>query len=182
MKKIVIFILILFVFFITNSRLAYCQTPDSSSVDTTFVLKVDYSKNLDQMIADGNYNGKNDYINEKNFSMAIKLTGKKNEEAKIFNFNKNISSEEIIEKMENSCFRPATLPELLALGESNPEIQISVVALGTICYISYENEKAEYVCNVPYLILDPNDNGKMLGMINTDGDWNKSFYFLAIHK
>ena len=180
MKKIIFFILVLFAISTTN---VYSQIPDSLFVDTTFVLKVDCSKTYEQMVSDGNYNGKNDYVNKKNFPLTTECAGKTiNVIAKIFNFNENISSADIIEIMNNNCFRPANLLELLALGETNPEIQISIVALGSICYIPYKNDATEYICYVPYLNLDPSDMGRIIGIIDFEGNWNNNFHFLGIHK
>ena len=64
--------------------------------NSEFVMTVDYSKTLEQMIAEGKYEYRiNDDIKTKNFPLPVKLIGKKIDGIyKIYFFNESISSEE----------------------------------------------------------------------------------------
>jgi len=98
-------------------------------------LTVDYSRTLKEMINAGNYGWANDDITEKNFPLPTKLLGKKiTASTKLFHFDRRISSEDAISEMNKAGYRPATLAELLALGEAHPELQkeFPIVALGSV--------------------------------------------------
>lgn len=95
-------------------------------------VTVDYSRTLEAMIAAGNYNYANESIIPRNFP----LTGEGQVELDLclVHFNRDITSEEAIKELEKMGMRPATLPELLALGEKYPEEQRQhpIIALGNV--------------------------------------------------
>lgn len=98
-------------------------------------LTVDYGRTVKQMIKAGKYNGVNSDITEKNFPLPTELIGQKTSvSGKLFHFGKDISSEDVIFEMDKSGYRPATLPELLALGEAHPDLQrqFPIIALGSV--------------------------------------------------
>lgn len=98
-------------------------------------LTVDYCQSLQQMIVSGNYGWTNSDITENNFPLPTEFLDKKiTVSTKLFHFNRDISSEDVIFEMEKVGYRPATLPELLALGKTYPELQkdFRIVALGSI--------------------------------------------------
>jgi len=97
------------------------------------ILSVDYSKTLDLAIADGKYDRVDSAISVKNFPVVSGI--KVAIFTSLFQFvDGDISSEDVIKEMDRRGFRPATLMELLALGETHPELQrqFPIIALGTI--------------------------------------------------
>jgi len=102
-------------------------------------LVVDYTKTVEQAIADGKYDWKNGDVTAKNFPISPEMVGKKVEVAtKLFHFNRDISSEDVISEMDKDGYRPATLMELLVLGCLFPELQrqFPIVALGSVWRIA----------------------------------------------
>lgn len=98
------------------------------------ILNIDYTKTIEQAIADGNYDWKNDNITAQHFPVSPEMIGKKAEvSAKLFHFNRDISSDDVISEMDKAGYRPATLMELLVLGFLFPELQrqFPIVALGS---------------------------------------------------
>ncbi len=102
-----------------------------SAVHQTFQVLVDYGKTLQEMIEEGKYDWVNDNITQENFPLQGK--GKEDLQIELFHFGRAVTSKEAIEEMEKAGFRPATLPELLALGAKHPDLQkdFLIVALGS---------------------------------------------------
>ena len=101
-------------------------------------LIVDYSKTVEKMIAAGKYDWKNSDITNKHFPLLAELSGQKTAVSKLFHFNRGISSDDVISEMDKAGYRPATLPELLALGEIQPDLQrqFPIIALGSIWHVT----------------------------------------------
>ena len=140
-------------------------------------LIIDYSRNLKQMIKAGKYAWANKEITEEHFPLLTRVRGKKIQiSAKLFYFNRSISSSDVISEMEKEGYRPATLAELLALGEEYPAIQTEfpVVALGFIW--SFNNSGRR----VTVLRFGGSRRGVHLYWFNIN--WNDTFRFLAIRK
>lgn len=109
--------------------------PVQETKDGEFVLRINYSRTLNQMIAAGQYDWTNSGINEENFPLPIEMSDQNIElKAKLFHFNRSISRDQIIAEMDKAGFRPATLSELLSLGEADPELQrqFPVIALASL--------------------------------------------------
>jgi hypothetical protein len=141
------------------------------------ILVVDYSRTFQKMIDAGNYGWVNDYIIEKNFPIPEKLKIKKAEiSTKLFHFNYNISSKDLITEMDKTGYRPGTLLELLALGESHPELQkeFTIVALGSI----WRDTRDRF--GVPALSFVGNRRGLFLFWISR-GFFN-DYRFLGVYK
>jgi hypothetical protein len=138
-------------------------------------LVVDYSQNLEQMIKIGKYKWISKSITENNFPLAIELSGKKVVvSAKLFNFSKEISSEEVIYEMKKEGCHPATFAELLALGKIIPELQeqFPIVSLGFIWRSNYN------FCRVT--CLGSGGYGRELYVLWFDKIWTTNYHFLAI--
>lgn len=105
-----------------------------------FRLVVDYGKSLEQMIAAGHYNWKNDNITTKRFP--IEGEGVVEFEARYFNFDHNISSENAVEEIEqadkDNPWTPAKIEHTLALGASFPEEQrkFPIIGLGSVAKVN----------------------------------------------
>lgn len=99
------------------------------------LMTIDYSKSIDDLVIMGNY-----YVHvKKNLSKAFAKVGQSQEDtiithkAVLLNFNRSISSEDVVAEMVVRGLRPATAHELLALGHAYPKLQgeVWVVALGS---------------------------------------------------
>ena len=142
-----------------------------------FDLSIDYSRTVQEMINAGNYGWTNNNITEKHFPLPTELNGKKvSVLTKLFHFNRLISSNDAIAEMDKVGYRPATLPELLALGETHPEIQkeFSVVALGSVWRYAFDFRA------VPVLNFD--GDLRKLSLYWFGRDWADYYRFLGIRK
>ena len=140
-------------------------------------LTVDYTKTVEQAIADGNYDWKNSDVTAKNFPISPEMIGKKVDiSGRLFHFDRNINSKEAIKEMDSDGCRPAILMELLALGATHPELQrqFPVVALGSVWRDSDGNRR------VP--VLDVGDSGRQLDLGYFDSGWSASYRFLGVRK
>ncbi|MFA5644582.1 MAG: hypothetical protein WC928_03610 [Patescibacteria group bacterium] len=109
----------------------------SKPSEESITLVVDYSRTLQEMINAGNYGWSNKEITAKNFPISPEMTGKKVEvSAKLFHFNRDSNNETSIFEMDKDGYRPATLAELLVLGETQPDLQsqFPIIALGSILH------------------------------------------------
>lgn len=145
----------------------------SSSGRPTFILEVDGTLTLEQMIANGKYNWKNDDITSKKYPIADKT--KRTAHMELFHFDRDISSEKAVKEMEKAGFRPATIEELLTLGENQPELQrqFPIIALGSVAGFSFGR-------SVPYLGSGGGDRN--LGLNYWAGGWNADVRFLGVRK
>ncbi len=131
MKKIIAFVLVLFAIVIVNNS-AYSQSSDSlfSISNTTYKLKIDYMKKIGELISDCNLVFFSPCINDKKPSPVTELTGLKvKASAKLFHFNRYVSDEDVITKMNQAGYRPATIFELLAFAKKYHKVQKQSVIL-----------------------------------------------------
>lgn len=148
-----------------------------NSADGEIKLTVDYTKTIEQAIADGKYDWKDSDITAKNFPISPEMIGKKSDvSAKLFHFNRDISSDDVISEMDKSGYRPATLMELLVLGILFPELQrqFPIVALGSIWHDGFDYR------HVPYLNVFGSRRG--LNLCGFDGGWDAHDRFLGVRK
>lgn len=140
-------------------------------------LVIDYTKTVEQVIADSNYDWKNDDITAQHFPVSPEMIGKKAEvSAKLFHFNRGISSDDVISEMDKAGYRPATLMELLVLGFLFPELQrqFPIVALGSVWH-----DAGDYRL-VPY--LDVYGYKRELDLSWFGRDWDAPCRFLGVRK
>lgn len=99
---------------------------------STHRFKVNYSRSISDSVKAGNYGWKNDDITNQNFPSTE--SGEKEVDGAIYHFNKTTTSPDVIAEMKRDGYRPATMKELLAFGEQNPELQrqFPIVALGSV--------------------------------------------------
>ena len=146
--------------------------------EENITLTVDYSRTLKEMINAGNYGWANDDITEKNFPLPTKLLGKKiTASTKLFHFDRRISSEDAISEMNKAGYRPASLPELLALGEIHPELQkdFPIVALGSV-WCGEDGHR-----DVPVLTFNDSRRELYLGWLDYH-DWDDYCRFFGVRK
>jgi len=91
------------------------------SARPSYIVVVDYSRSLAEMIKAGKYDWVHGNINENNFP--VKGIGRHEVSVVLFHFNRVISSEDAMSEMKRTGYRPARIEELLALGENYPDLQ-----------------------------------------------------------
>ncbi len=97
---------------------------------------VDFTKTLEEMIAAGKYDWRNNVITSQLFP--IVGNGTVVVDAKLFHFGRSTTSNEVERELETAGYRSATIAELLAFGASFPEVQrqFPVIALGSVTKVS----------------------------------------------
>ena len=93
---------------------------------------VDFGKSLEEMIAAGKYDWRNNDITSARFP--ITGGGRVSVDAKLFHFNRTMTSDEVGRELDKAGYRSATIAELLAFGAAFPEVQrqFPVIALGSV--------------------------------------------------
>jgi len=155
------------------------EKTNTSQVIVTDDVKfsVDYSKTVEQAVADGKYDWKNSDVTAEHFPISPEMIGKKVDiSGRLFHFDRNISSEDAIKEMDSDGCRPATLMELLALGVTHPELQrqFPIIALGSVWRDSDDRRQ------VPFLDVDDDDRG--LSLYYFGSGWDASCRFLGVRK
>jgi len=142
-----------------------------------FRFTVDYGQSLDQMIAVGHYDWMNDDITAKRFPIVGE--GVVEFEARLFHFNRSISSETAVGKIKEADpenpWIPAKIEYLLAFGEKFSEEQrkFPIIGLGSVARVN------DYR-SVPYLYEDGSERDLSLDWWY--GDWRSGCRFLAVRK
>lgn len=97
-----------------------------------FMVTVDYSRNLPEMTKAGRYDFASEYITAENFPVIGE--GKAELEIVLVHFDREMESDDVLAEFEKLGLRAITLPELLAFGETHPEVQreFPIVALGSV--------------------------------------------------
>lgn len=120
-------------------------------------------KTLKQLIEEQKFDYVDSDITEKNFPISKREHG----EYKVYSFNKQMSSEDVIKEMEKDGYSPATLLELLEYkGDEH-----YLVALGSVCELGGNRR-------VPALWYVARERG--LGLHSWDGDWDSFCRFLSV--
>ncbi|MFA6463543.1 MAG: hypothetical protein WCV55_00900 [Candidatus Paceibacterota bacterium] len=142
-------------------------------VPEPIILTIDYTKSLEEMVVAGLYDWKNDNLDAKRFP--VKGTGTTEVEAKIFHFNRNISSEDAKRLIEEAGYEVAKTEHLLAFGAKYPDEQrkFPIVALGSAHEVVGDRR-------VPCLDGDVSRRGLYLHW--WDFGWNSDCRFLAVRK
>ncbi len=142
----------------------------------TYTVEVDYGLPLDEAIAAGKYDTVDNTITAENFP-----SDKKSKETfgiTLFDFKKGMTTDEVLAEFDKLGLRPATLPELLALGAAHPELQreFLIMALGSIW------QGADGSNNVS--ILGGGGNKRNLGLtwFKRDDIWESRLHFAAVRK
>ena len=149
------------------------QTPSSPN-QSTFPLTLDYSQSLPTMIAAGGYDWVNSDITAEHFP--ITGEGQIEVEVTLFHFNRSMSSEPVLEELDQAGFRPAKIEELVALGVKERDLQkkFPIVALGSVWRGS---DGRRYVPD-----LDWSGRGRSLGLLWLGDEWVGSCRFAAVRQ
>jgi hypothetical protein len=104
-----------------------------ADVADIYMVSVDYTKDLREMIKDGNYDSIDKNITTSRFP--FENTGRVDLQIILIYFNRYMSNENVLREMDMMVppLRPATLPELLAFGRTYPDRQcyMNILALGS---------------------------------------------------
>lgn len=140
----------------------------------TFMVTVDYARGLPEMIKAGKYDYANDDITAEHFPIVGE--GKQGLEILLVHFGKDMESNDVLSELGKLGLRPATLPELLAFGETHPEIQreFPIIALGSV----WQNRDGSR--HVPY--LGGWCGGRELFLIWFGDRWSGDCRFAAVRK
>jgi hypothetical protein len=97
-----------------------------------FCVQVNYDLQLEVAIKDSEYTCKSDGIIDNKFPS--KRSGSAKIDIRLVHFGKNISSKDVLKKIDKMGLRPAEFLELLALGAKHPNEQgeYPIVALGSV--------------------------------------------------
>lgn len=127
---------------------------------------------LSELIARGKYDWVNSDITPARFPVT-EIPELKDE--KLFNFGRNISTEDAKAEMDKQGYRPATMAELLVYGAKNPDVQRKnpIVALGSVAQI----DSIDCVG-----VLYELGSRRRLSLDRVDGGWNGRYRFLAVRK
>ena len=153
------------------------DTPEASNRPEEFEIVVDFTMTLEQMVAAGKYDWKNDDIIAKQFSVAG--DGRIECEARLFHFERSIAAEDperaIREAVPVGQWEPAKIEHLLAFGARYPDEQRKnpIVCLGSV-----SNSEVFGRRHVPYLyrrVL-----GRSLHLDWYSNGWHSFYRFLAV--
>ena len=138
-----------------------------------YSITVNYSLSLEEMVAAGRYDWKNNDITAKHFS--VKGEGVVDVDIELVHFDRVMdSSDEVIREL-NVGLRPAKIEELLAFGAKYPDVQrqFPIVALGSVW--QHLDDR-----HVPFLWGYSDERYLYLDWF---GDrWRGNFRFLAVRK
>ncbi len=137
------------------------------------VLIVDYGQALEQMIAAGRYDWKNDDITAKRFPIEGK--GTVEFEAVLFHFDKDISSEDAKKQIEEAGYEVGKIEHILSFGANYPEEQgkFPIVGLGSVGEVRGSRR-------VPYLRGSVSE--RYLDLNWWGSDWLARCRFLGVRK
>lgn len=138
-------------------------------------LAVNYSKNLNEMIAPGRYDWLDPRIVSKNFPIKENFGGRMvHLTARLFHFKETMYTDEIISQIEKTDYRLGKLPELMAFGSAYPNLQrgVSIIALGQPTGIN-----GSYL--VPGLTKSSNQS-RIVKLFSFQGVWPPICHFLAV--
>jgi len=138
-----------------------------------YKVTVDYGKTLGEMIGACRLDWVNRDLTQEHFP----ITGEGVQEVEVilFHFNRAMRSYRVLAEIKKQGYRPATLPELLALGASQPELQrqFPIVCLGSAWWSPCGDR------GVPCLGWD--SSGRCLNLSWFDDyDWDGYCRFLAV--
>lgn len=143
---------------------------------TSYLVKVDYDKTVEELAEEGKYDSKNDDVNSIHFPSTE--SGQAELSVYLFEFKHFIRSEAILRKMDKLGFRPTTTKELLSLGAQYPSLQSSrfIMSLGGTLWRGYDDR----IC-LPDLSNYWYDT-RLLGISFFDSYWYPGWRFAAVRK
>lgn len=147
-----------------------------SGTAESYQLTVDYGCSLADMVTAGRYDYVNDNIPARNFP--IEGSGKVELDCVLVHLDCTASTKKVKQEIDKRGLRPTTIEELLAFGETYPEVQreFPVVELGSSWVLS-----DGYRC-VACLWGNPGDRDLDLRWDDSEDRWGPDYRFLAVRK
>ncbi len=149
--------------------------PNAQSVGPTYPVAVNYILSLEEMIAAGRYDWKNDDITAKHFPM--KGEGIADVDIQLVHFGHMMdSSDKVIRELDKMGLRPASIEELLAFGAKYPDVQrqFPIVVLGSLW------RRLDGDHSVPF--LHGLGSGRRLRLGLFESGWRGLYRFAAVRK
>ncbi|MEI7452237.1 MAG: hypothetical protein WCK37_03480 [Candidatus Falkowbacteria bacterium] len=179
MRKITL-LLLLGASFMTRAQSDFQKT-DENYGGTIFTVQniiftINYSRTVNDIIIFGKY----DFVDSELAVRSCCEDGKTKKDnvkvlARLFHFSVELGSDLILAEIKAAGYRPATLLELLTFDEVvgiPPQSSHEVVALGSLIKCSNNHFGVPFINN--------NYLGRSLDLAWYNGDWETSYYFLAI--
>ncbi len=140
----------------------------------TILLTVDETKTVEDLVTEGKYDWSNSNVTSENFSCPENGT-KIEKNIVLFHFGKEMTSEQVIAKMDKAGYRPGIIHELLALGIVQPDLQreFPIIALGSVCLLDGDLVVVD-------LVESAGERG--LGLALFVHDWTAKCRFLGVRK
>lgn len=138
-----------------------------------YPITVDYTKTLESMIEDAQFDYMNSGINSDHFP--VHGEGNQRRELVLFSYPDNKTTGEILDDIQENGYQPAKIEDLVVFATQYPDMQRSgnpIIALGTV----WERAEKEHV--VP--VLRGGDNDRNMHLLRTANKWNSSERFAAI--
>ncbi len=144
-------------------------------LDGVYPVKVDHSLSFDQMVEAGKYDEVSEGASAREYPI-VPTSGVSEVGIRLFCFFREyLTTQQVVRRMKQRGYRPATVPELLALGAAYPELQLGgdIVELGTLDITDEED--------LGILVLGKTDNfGRELSHDAWDSEWDSSSRFAAV--
>jgi len=141
---------------------------------TSISAVVDYDRSFIDLIANGQYFNTSPYVSEENFPRKKTERGIKKVYFRVFCFNRDIESEEVIQKMRDNGCRPATTRELL-LFRGAVDTEFFKKAITALDLVRVGPAMSP---NVPAIWNDYGDN--LLVILCPIHKWFRTCHFLAV--
>ena len=148
------------------------STPFTLSDPYTVTVPYTGSTTVAELIKLGNYDWANDNITDEHFPQ--KQEGEESVDIVLAHFDEGMESDDVLSSFAEHNLRPATVPELLALGAAQPDLQreFPIIELAEFWGDSYGNRY------VVYLNRDIDDRNAHLAWYNYG--WNEACRFAAV--
>ena len=150
--------------------------------ENCYRVVVDYERSLAQMITAGKYDYANSDITAQNFPIQGSGPSTGSGQAKqevvveLVHYGRDMETDAVLKDLESKGMRPATLPELLSFGSTNPEKQreFPIIALGSVWRHRIGNRRVAY--------LDRWVAKRKLNLSWIDVGWHDGCRFAAVRK
>ncbi len=137
-------------------------------------LVANYDRSVEDGIKAGKYNWSNSNITSSHFPS--EEAGTKEVSIELIYFGRNMETNEVLSELDKMGMRPATLKELLALGEKHPDLQreFPIIALGSVWQVPDGGRGCAY--------LGGGGSGRGLSLRWIGGGWIDCCRFAAVRK
>lgn len=137
------------------------------------ITEINFSMSLEQMVAAGNYDRKDNAITAERFP--VEGAGTKRFRNKLFHFGRSISSEVAVAAMQKEKFTPGSHVHGLAFGAAFPDVQrkCSIACLGSSAQV---DGRRSIVC------LLRRDAGRSLFLGGWESGWHGRWRLLGVRE